>query len=257
MSKVVIVTGASRGIGLAIAHHLLAHAHKVVLVARTAPPLAALQAQFPQQVAFSTADYAADLDAVPAIVDLAVATFGRLDGVVINHGVLEPLSRLADADIGAWKRLYDVNLFSALALVGLLGSYALRSLTDTAQAKAAIPQLRATNGRIVLTSSGAALKGYTSWGAYGSSKAAANSLVQHLAVEEPAIASVAVGPGRVDTDMQKEIRDKGDAVMDARDYKGFVDAFEGGALNPPEKPAEVIAKLAVDAALELSGKYVK
>lgn len=56
MSKVIIVTGASRGIGLCIAQHLLAHKHKVVLIARTAAPLAALKAQFPDQVEYSTVD---------------------------------------------------------------------------------------------------------------------------------------------------------------------------------------------------------
>ena len=116
MSKVVIVTGASRGIGLAVARHLLAHAHNVVLVARSEAPLAALKAEFPQQVAFTTAD-ASDHSAPPRIVGLAIATFGRLDGLVINHGMLAPMTRLVDADIDDWKKLYDINLFSALAFV--------------------------------------------------------------------------------------------------------------------------------------------
>ena len=109
----------------------------------------------------------------------------------------------------------------------------------------------------MLTSSGASLKGYTSWGAYGSSKAAANSLIQHLAAEEPLITSVAIGPGRVDTDMQAEIRSTGGAVMDPKDYNGFVSAHEEGILNPPEKPGEVIAKLSVDGQPDVSGKYFK
>ncbi|OAA60557.1 short chain dehydrogenase reductase [Niveomyces insectorum RCEF 264] len=239
MSKVVIVTGASRGIGLAVARHLLAHAHKVVLVARTAAPLAALKNEFPSQVEYMTVD-ATDFAANAKIVELALQTFGRLDGVVINHAALTPLARLADADIDEWKRLYDVNVFSTVALV-----------------KAVIPPLRAAHGRIVFTSSGAALRAYASWAAYGSSKLAGNSVVQHLAVEEPDIVSVAVGPGRVDTDMQKELREQGQAVMADKDYAGFVEAFQDGKLNPPEKPAEVIAKLALDAAADLSGQCVK
>lgn len=126
------------------------------------------------------------------------------------------------------------------------------------QSKAAIPALRATKGRIVVVSSGASLKGYASWGAYGSSKAAVNSLVQHLAVEEPSIVSVAVAPGRVDTDMQKQIREQGaSGGMDAKVHATFVDAYAEGILNPPEKPSEVIAKLALEAQPELSGTYVK
>ena len=134
-------------------------------------------------------------------------------------------------------------------------------MTDTharLQAKAAIPELRKTKGRIVVVSSGASLRGYASWGAYGSSKAAVNSLVQHLAVEEPDITSVAVAPGRVDTDMQKEIREQGaQGGMDPKVHATFVDAFEAGILYPPEKPGEVIAKLALEAQPTLSGTYVK
>ncbi|KAL1894360.1 hypothetical protein Sste5346_005859 [Sporothrix stenoceras] len=238
MGKVILVTGASRGIGLATARHLLAHSHKVVLVARAAQPLIALKKEFPSQVAYKATD-ATDYTALASTVDLAVSTFGQLDGVIINHGALTPVQRLADADLDAWKRLYDINVFSALAL-----------------SKASLPALRASHGRIVLVSSGAAKKGYASWGAYGSSKAAATSLVQHLAVEEPDIVSVAVTPGRVDTDMQKEIREQGEAGgMDAKVLATFVDAHADGILNPPEAPAEVIAKLALDATPELSGTF--
>lgn len=108
-------------------------------------------------------------------------------------------------------------------------------------------------------SSGAATKGYAAWGAYGSSKAALNSLSQHVAVEEPDITSVAISPGRVDTDMQKELREKGapGIAMSEKDYAGFKTAFEEGKLNKPEWPAHVIARLAVGAEPELSGKYLR
>lgn len=49
--------------------------------------------------------------------ELAMLTFGRIDGVVINHGVLSPMTRIEDASIEEWKKLYDANFFSALALV--------------------------------------------------------------------------------------------------------------------------------------------
>ncbi|CAK7272714.1 hypothetical protein SEPCBS57363_005285 [Sporothrix epigloea] len=237
--SVIIVTGASRGLGLAVTRLLLQHSHKVVLVARAEEPLAALKKEFPEQVAYTAAD-ATDYKALAGVVDLAVATFGRVDGLVVNHGVLAPVQRLADADLDAWKRLYDTNVFSALTI-----------------AKVAIPELRKTKGRIVIVSSGASLKGYASWGAYGSSKAAVNSLVQHLAAEEPDITSVALGPGRVDTDMQKDIREQGaKGGMHPEMHAEFVDAFHTGRLNPPEIPGEVIAKLALEAQSPLSGAYV-
>jgi NAD(P)-dependent dehydrogenase (short-subunit alcohol dehydrogenase family) len=50
-------------------------------------------------------------------IELAILTFDRVDGVVINHGVLSPMTRLENASIDEWKKHYDVNFFSALALV--------------------------------------------------------------------------------------------------------------------------------------------
>jgi NAD(P)-dependent dehydrogenase (short-subunit alcohol dehydrogenase family) len=51
------------------------------------------------------------------VTELAVESFGQLDGIVINHGVLAPMTKIVDADVREWKRLYDANLFSAVALV--------------------------------------------------------------------------------------------------------------------------------------------
>lgn len=54
---------------------------------------------------------------IPKIAEAAVKTFGKIDGIVINHGVLEPVTRLADSSIDEWKKAYDINVFSGLALV--------------------------------------------------------------------------------------------------------------------------------------------
>lgn len=51
------------------------------------------------------------------MVELAVQSFGRLDGIVINHGVLSPMKRIENSTVDEWKEIYDANLFSALALV--------------------------------------------------------------------------------------------------------------------------------------------
>ncbi|GAB1312165.1 Benzil reductase ((S)-benzoin forming) IRC24 [Madurella fahalii] len=237
-AKVIIVTGASRGIGLAVAKSLLAASHQVVLVSRSAEQLQSLKDQFPSQVAYLAADMTVS-DTAFRVTELAILTFGRIDGVVVNHGALSPMTRIEHASVEEWKQLYDANLFSALAL-----------------AKETIPHLRASQGRIIFTSSGAAVSAYTSWAAYGSSKAALNSLSQHIAVEEPDVTSVAISPGRVDTDMQREIREKGTA-MSKKDYEGFKSAFEEGKLIRPEQSGGIIARLSVDAKPELSGKYFK
>jgi NAD(P)-dependent dehydrogenase (short-subunit alcohol dehydrogenase family) len=173
------------------------------------------------------------------LTDLAVKSFGRLDGIVINHGVLES-RRFEDLDMASLKQLYDVNVFSCAAL-----------------AKAGLKELRKTKGSIVWVSSGAASNAYQSWTAYGSSKAAMNSLSAQLAAEEPDVTSVAVAPGRVDTDMQAIIRSEGSASMDKATYDNFVDAFTTGKLLKPEQPGNVMARLAASPDQSLSGKFVK
>lgn len=47
----------------------------------------------------------------------AVKTFGRIDGLIVNHGRLSPITKIADSDAEEWRRAYDVNVFSAVALV--------------------------------------------------------------------------------------------------------------------------------------------
>lgn len=66
-------------------------------------------------VAGDLADFALGQKAV----DLAVSEFGRLDGLVVNHGILEPVTRVRDSEAEAWRRNFDVNFFSAVAIVGV------------------------------------------------------------------------------------------------------------------------------------------
>ncbi|MBE3043312.1 hypothetical protein IMZ48_12225 [Candidatus Bathyarchaeota archaeon] len=51
------------------------------------------------------------------MVSLALSAFGQLDGVVVNHGALDPITRIATSTVEDWKKHYDVNVFSALGLV--------------------------------------------------------------------------------------------------------------------------------------------
>ena len=124
------------------------------------------------------------------------------------------------------------------------------------QAKAAIPELRKSRGAIILTSSGASTGAYSTWGAYGGSKAAINHLARQLSVEEPEITSVAVRPGVVDTDMQKQLREVHSSIMEKKDTAKFLGLHESGKLLKPEQPGHVIAKMALDPPTELSGQYI-
>lgn len=237
-SKVVILTGASRGIGLAAAHYLLKQSHKLVVVARSEQPLRDLEKQYPEQVAVLAGDLS-DLSLGHTAVELARQRYSKLDGVIVNHGVLDPVKRLADSTAEEWRAAYETNFFSAIAL-----------------AKAALQPLRETKGCMILVSSGAAANAYPTWGAYGSAKAAMNHLAMTLASEEKDITSIAIRPGVVDTEMQRDIREKHNTAMDASDTKRFAELKSSGGLLQPEQPGHVMAKLVVNPPAELSGKFL-
>lgn len=126
----------------------------------------------------------------------------------------------------------------------------------SSQIKSCLPQLRASQGRIVLCSSGAATGNYATWGAYGASKAALNHLAATLAVEEKDVTTISIRPGVVDTDMQVSIRNTHSGNMDEKDAAKFKELKETGGLLRPDQPGNVMAKLAVDAPKELSGKFL-
>ena len=87
-----------------------------MVVARSRGALDALAAQHGAHVEVVAADLG-DAAMPWHAVRAALARWGRLDGLVVNHGVLEPVQRVADADFEEWRRAFDVNLFSAVALV--------------------------------------------------------------------------------------------------------------------------------------------
>lgn len=239
-SKVVLVTGASRGVGYAIAKILIDHPaqHKVILASRTAKPLEELKTLAPERVDYSTGDLS-DSSYLPQVIKLAVEKFGRLDGLILNHGTLGAVKKIADLDVSDWQECFQTNFFSAAMA-----------------AKFAIPELRKTHGRIIITSSGAASNGYQGWGIYGATKAAQNHLALTLKAEEPDITTVAIRPGMVDTGMQQAIREVHKDQMNAEDMKKFIGAYESGKLVKPEQCGHVIAMLALDAPKSLSGQFL-
>ncbi|KAH8689870.1 putative short-chain dehydrogenase [Talaromyces proteolyticus] len=238
--KTIIVTGASRGLGLAISKYLLTTSprNNVILLARTAEPLQALQSQYPDNV-----DYIASDATAPGLpekaVQLALSRFGALDGLVLNHGVLGQVATVAGAELEEWRSAFDVNFIS---LVGF--------------AKAALPALRQSKGKIIFTSSGASTSATNGWALYGATKAAINHLVLSLANEEPEVTSVSLRPGMVDTEMQREIREGHRGNMAPEAFERFMEAHRTGKLLRPEQPGHVMAKLVLDAPKSLSGRFI-
>ena len=117
--------------------------------------------------------------------------------------------------------------------------------------------MRSAKGRIILTSSGAAVGAYATWGAYGASKAVLNHLAMTLAVEEPDVTTVSIRPGVVDTEMQREIRELHNQAMDAKDAAKFAGLKTNGGLLKPEQPGNVIARLVLSAPIALSGGFYR
>ncbi|KAF2396198.1 NAD(P)-binding protein [Trichodelitschia bisporula] len=236
--KVIIVTGASRGIGLAIAEYLLQKQNRLVVVARTKQPLEELERKYPNQVAPLAGDFS-DFSLGKKAVDLAKSTWNQLDGLVVNHGTLSPVKRIADSSAEDWRAGFDTNFFSAVAIV-----------------KAALPDLRVSKGRIVFTSSGAATGAYVGWGPYGASKAAMNHLTLTLASEEPDVTSISIRPGVVDTAMQQDLREFHHKSMDSEEVQKFFNLKSSNQLLRPEQPGHVMAKLVLDAPRDLSGRFI-
>ncbi|KAL8643484.1 MAG: hypothetical protein Q9226_008340 [Calogaya cf. arnoldii] len=238
-SKVIIVTGASRGIGLALSQFLLQkpQSAKLVVIARSREPLEDLKAQFPNDQVQVLAGDLSDFSLGQQAVDLATSRWGKLDGMVLNHGVLGPVDRIANNNPKDWSSCFDVNLFSSVAFVA-----------------AALPHLRMSRGRIVFTSSGAASKHFTGWGAYGCSKAAVEHLAMEIPVEEPDVIAVSVKPGVVDTDMMRQVRTDHASTQDVKDVELFNKLHKGGKLLQPHQPGNVLARLVLECPQELSGK---
>ena len=177
-----LVTGAGRGLGLALARALLADGWSVVTDARRASHLAA---SLPGAVVVpGDVTDPAHRDALA----LAVARLGRLDLLVNNASDLgpSPLPRLADVPLAAARRVLETNVLAPLAL------------TQTF-----LPLLRASHGTVLNISSDAAVEAYHGWGAYGSSKAALDQLTAVLAAEEPDLAVYAADPGDMRTEMHQ------------------------------------------------------
>lgn len=186
------VFNCSAGIGHAVVLQLLASELKprVVGVSRSEEAMSLLAKQHPDRFTYVTGDLVQE-ETSKAVIKKAIDTYGHIHGVVLNAGVLDPVSSCANANIDAWRRLYEINVLSPLSL-----------------ASKAIPYLRFTEGRLVFVSSGASTKNYHGWAAYGSSKAAINHVAASIAVEEPQLFSISIAPGVVDTDMQVDIREK-------------------------------------------------
>lgn len=239
--RVIIVTGASRGLGAATARLVAGLGAAVVLNGRDLEALnqVAHSIQPPAGPVLVVLGDISRLQSCQEIVRQTVASFGRIDGLVNNAGIVEPIASLAEGDPADWERNLAVNLLGPMMLT-----------------QAALPFLRASHGRVINVSSGAAVNPVAGWGGYCAAKGGLNQFNRVLAVEEPEVTAIAFRPGVVDTEMQAQIRRSGEAGMPASEHARFVGYYESGQLLPPEKPGLALAVLVLRAPHEWSGQFV-
>ncbi len=241
ITPVAIVTGASRGLGAAVACWLGQAGAAVTLIARSEAKLNQTGNDVRRlggEPLVCRADVS-QYDACRKAVDKTLDRFGRIDALVNNAAIVQPISAIARTDPADWRYNIEVNLLGPFNLI-----------------RAAAAALRRQKGRIVNVSSGAANLALESISAYCTGKAALNHFTRILAVEESGLTALTVRPGVVDTDMQTFIREEGPRAMPADQADYYRQLKDRGQLEPAVIPARSIAWLALYAPREFSGRFL-
>jgi NAD(P)-dependent dehydrogenase (short-subunit alcohol dehydrogenase family) len=223
---VALITGASAGLGLALAHGLAERGWALIINARgadalknAADALAARTDVVPLAGDVTDAEHRADL------VD-AVGELGRLDLLVNNASYLgaSPLQRFAGTDLDELRRVYEVDVIAPIAL-----------------SQALLPELSASAGIVINISSDAAVEAYEGWGGYGSAKAALDHASAVLAAEQPGLAVYAVDPGDLRTAMHQAAfpgEDISDRAEPASVVPGFLQLLDSRPASGRYRAAE-------------------
>lgn len=191
-----IVTGASRGLGRAIAVALAEQGTRVLAVARDRSALESLAALAPEQIRVAACDML-DLDAVAELPQQALAAFGRLD-IVVNNAGIAPAGEFLKQEQAEWDRVMTVNVAAPAALARAAG----RQLAESG------------GGKIVNIASTSGLLGKASLVAYSASKGAMLQFTKALAAEWARynIQVNAIAPGAFETDAQKAVLESPDIL---------------------------------------------
>lgn len=207
--RVAIITGASRGLGEALARQLAADHWALVLDARGAQALERVAAELCRttQVTAIAGDVTDPTHRAELIA--AAGRMGSLELLVNNAGILgpSPQPRLDAYPLDVFEDVYRANVSAPLALIQL-----------------ALPSLSANHGAVVNITSDAAVEPYEGWGGYASAKAALEQLSAILAVERPDVRVWWVDPGDLRTQMHQEAF-PGEDISDRTDPADVAPAF--------------------------------
>ena len=225
---VALITGASRGLGRAIARSLRDRGWSMVIDARGADALAAVAAEIP--TARAIVGDVTDSWHRAALAD-AVESFGGLHLLVNNASHLgpSPQPQLADYPLAELADVYRVNVTAPLALI-----------------QQVLPALLASVGTIVNVSSDAAVEAYAGWGGYGSSKAALDQLTAILGAEQPTLRVYSFDPGDMRTEMHQRAF-PGEDISDRPEPELVVTSFLRLLEERPESGRYRASDLAVPA----------
>ncbi|WP_028852207.1 SDR family oxidoreductase [Thermocrispum municipale] len=175
-----LITGASKGIGTAVAR-ALAPTHRLLLGGRDRQALQVLADELPEAT-----PWAVDLTDADAV-EKAVAEVDSLDVLVHSAGVAA-LGTVEESAADVWRYNFEINVVAVAELTRLL-----------------LPALRAAEGHVVLINSGSGRNARAGWGPYAASKFALRALADVLRAEEPSLRVTSIFPGRTDTPMQRDI----------------------------------------------------
>ncbi|QWW20529.1 SDR family oxidoreductase [Schaalia sp. 19OD2882] len=200
---VALVTGATRGLRLAIAREL-GRDHHVLVGGRELSAVARVVAELPSASPF-VADLA-DEEALARAFAEAAARVGRMDVLVHNAGVATHAD-IEASDRSLWRSTFEVNVVAVADLTRL-----------------ALPVLRASAGTLILVNSGAGVRIYPGQVAYTASKWALRALTECVREQERGrIRVTAVHPGRIDTDMQVALQTQAGRGYDPADHMSPLD----------------------------------
>ena len=207
--RTVLITGASRGIGAEAARVFAEAGANVALVARSADSIADLAGEIGQKAVAIPCDISRYWE-VEQAVENCVTAFGGLDILINNAGVIEPISRMDEADPDGWGQVIDINLKGVFH--GM---------------RAALPVMEHAGGGTILTiSSGAAHGPVEAWSHYCASKAGAAMLTMclHKEMGDKGIRAMGLSPGTVATQMQREIKASGINPVSQLDWSDHIPA---------------------------------
>ncbi len=230
---VLVITGASRGIGKACALELVGQGAAVVLTARNEAAVTQLAGDIEAKGgrALGLAADVTDYQALESVLEQALHRFGKVTGLINNAGIIEPISFLDKTDASAWAQTIQVNLIGAYNAIRVF-----------------LPEFITQNqGVIINISSGAAFSALEGWSAYCTSKAGLAMLTKSLILETVGkeIRTYGFGPGVVDTDMQGQIRASG---------INRVSQIPREHLGPASEVAKAVAYLCTEEAADLIGE---